>query len=97
MTWTPGPWRYEPPESEYEDGVILGPGDVFVAETSYDGLSNTKEHDELADGRLIALAPEMAELLEKMRNAINALDMLDGEHPLVRDANDLLKRARGEG
>lgn len=97
--WTPGPWTYEPPDDydrhNLHDGLILGPGDMYLAQTSYDGLSNTKEHAELADGRLISLAPEMAELLKEWSVIYQHGEDIEPDS-LAGRTLALLARARGE-
>lgn len=64
--FTPGPWRYEPAPSNFEDGVVVSADGTYIAQTSYDGQSGTKANDERADGCLIAAAPEMYEALEQI-------------------------------
>jgi hypothetical protein len=118
--WTPGPWRWEgdvtPGEDKYRDealdtrknyssGVTLeGPERSVAIPWDYEGYSSGV-HIRPEDARLICLAPEMAELLEKSRALCDGLLMTYPEQvPLLDDTvgelrNDirvLLARARGE-
>ena len=82
--WTSGPWTTE---EGYAEGV--GP-DPVLAPVAY--LVGT-DQERFANGRLIEVAPEMADLLGEF---IMAATVPGYEDPPIREARDLLARARGE-
>ena len=63
---TPGPWKFIPPDDQVLD--LFSPEYFFI-----DGPgADVHGHMTIADARLIAAAPE---LLEALKNAVNALQI----------------------
>lgn len=102
--WTPGPW--EPQADNFGDGdgwqmtvspVERGPKLDMLAILYGDGNPATQDEipeREIADARLIAAAPEMAELLaEALDEAIWVANTAEGLHGRI---STLLARIRGE-
>lgn len=101
--WTPGPWHYEDDSGKIlpfvRDDTNLPKPWVMLACPPFDSADIERTS---ANMRLIALAPEMAEVLESLVVALNQL----GEHGTETDydaidvAGDraamLLAKARGE-
>lgn len=101
--WTPGPWEWV--DQGAQEGDLVGPGskEVICFGHDYDeyGLLPGKRAE--ANARLIALAPEMAELLEKLATWFETAPtyppgwMGAKDVPKnARQARDLLARARNE-
>jgi len=82
--WTPGPW-FGPVETGEGEWAVDDRGGYFVA-----GCVNKK-----ADARLIAAAPELAELLQRFVYLADGLTTGPGS-PLSTEASALLSRIRGE-
>jgi hypothetical protein len=107
--WTPGPWktnRWDERDEFYGMPISVRLADktpvayVFVEENY--GRDNPNAE---ADARLIAAAPEMAELLaqarDKLEDADTSLQMEFGtgpptELPILKTIDGLLARIRGE-
>ena len=90
--WTPGPWEAwfrdslsQPPGRLCEATWYVGNDEMNVAEVFTHGRKT--EDQVAADARLIAAAPEMAELLERAKFPKGADAMA---------AHDLLARIHGE-
>ena len=69
--WTPGPWRLGLPWAEPNGGFSLFHGDAHIADI-YAGHHKDDEVTKeigMANARLIAAAPEMAELLAEFVRA----------------------------
>jgi hypothetical protein len=83
--WTPGPWTIEG-----EDAVYAGETAVAAYRYCYpEGAVPLEE----ADARLIAAAPEMAELLEELNKEWSWDDeVLAPQSPVVPKARALLAR-----
>lgn len=92
--WTPGPWTWGPARDlrEDESPTAIGmrvDGDGYVIA---DVTRQPPYEQELANARLIAAAPEMAELLDEMRVLLE----MEGESYTTERARALLSRIRGE-
>ena len=94
--WTPGPWRLG------HDGAILGPpgDDDDLGNPSL--IGNVREWHEqafrnqsLANARLIAAAPEMAELLKQYAGLVHSDYCGSREHRRCVEVRTLLARIRG--
>ena len=73
--WTPGPWVFYAPDS-WSDGLgYVRPATADGREIAHHGDSNRSSAENLANARLIAAAPEMAEALEECANEL--YEMLD--------------------
>lgn len=66
---TPGDWHVDAPpgfEQGHDDICVLS-GDIYICQTSYDGLSNTKKHNVREDAEFIAHAKsDVQYLLEQL-------------------------------
>ena len=91
MKHTPGPWRYEEPETipetgEFREGTIWKDGDGSSADmdkhiaTVRIGLESSD-----ANGRLMAAAPELLEALKALR--VNACQLGDFMYSAVRESS----------
>lgn len=79
--WTPGPWGWAASRGVNDpDYPRVVPGEAASFKVGTD-----------ADARLIAAAPEMAELLERALRT-----MLRSDEPWVTDSRALLARIKGE-
>ena len=71
--WTPGPWPYKPTGDGKRitigAGLVEGPNGYEVAEVYSDDCNMVEA---AANARLIAAAPEMAELLEELASDLEA-------------------------
>ena len=87
MSWTPGPW--EAKEQFVSDEHVIV---ATAADPAYPGerFALTKP----ADARLIAAAPEMAEILEELEREADFLNTIPGF--ATQHAVRLLDRIRGE-
>lgn len=89
--WTPGPWKVHGDETQ---PVFYVHGSNAVCDIRKpDGRFYRSPRETEANARLIAAAPEMAELLERialtpMQNAAHALDY-------IADARALLAKIKG--
>jgi hypothetical protein len=96
MTWTPGPWTVEEPFDGPDEfhgvPVFLSNGLLVFMEEHYGRDAKNWE----ADLRLASLAPEMAELLERMVDHPWGYDDIGGKNVHSHQAAALLARARGE-
>ena len=94
MTWTPGPWEISGVERDFSIWGVAKGTEVGNREAICFDVQR------IEDARLISLAPEMAELLERFVTGIEeagpemvwAIYVSAHEHA----ARDLLARARGE-
>jgi hypothetical protein len=91
--WTPAPWAWAPDLHPYSDQWTLSPG-VLIA----DGRNGTPGGDEAdqANARLIACAPEMAEMLWQYRNDLRHPPAPDSIERRLEAINALLSRIEGE-
>jgi hypothetical protein len=80
MTWTPGPWSVD----EDEPSIVQGPPYHEYPDQGFDNP---------ADARLISLAPEMAEFLQRV---VDDLGAGFEQYAYTLEAKALLARARGE-
>jgi hypothetical protein len=89
--WTPGPWKTR----EENDGT--SPPSWYIVRHVVGGRMGfapfVGEIEHEADARLIAAAPEMAELLDKARVF---LGFHAADYKLFHDITALLSRIRGE-
>lgn len=89
--WTPGPWYVSKSIDYFKDGATVirrgNPTSGLVVAVI------TKTEEEKDNARLIAAAPEMAECLKML------LDAIDGNHLTVGDCNEarhILARIQGD-
>jgi hypothetical protein len=91
--WTPGPWDFDA-----EDLTVYAqePGPTFIVEP-VDGWLDYDMVQAQANARLIAAAPEMAELLMRIEAAADPLlGVALSALPLPDDVKPILARIRGE-
>lgn len=87
--YTPGPWRLDPKGFIYPDK--WSNYTVFaLAKVSHD---EEEGYDRIANGRLLAAAPEMYELLEDFE-VIFPSALHNGHHDLVARLKNILKKIR---
>jgi hypothetical protein len=94
MTWTPGPWHVE----TKTDSLFTHDSAPFHRVVAGDENLGVYPHKE-ADARLIAAAPEMAELLEENYGPLLAGDWYadyDAASERLGRIRALLSRIRGE-
>jgi len=91
--WTPGPWRTEP-FARTRVSTFSGVG-VAACGGARDSRRDREEEwrEQVANARLIATAPELADLLQEALNDINAANTADW----ADRARAALAKARGEG
>ena len=101
--WTPGPWQYDELDFNRDDELCCGAvgalsGMQFiVAEVEF--LGEDDSFEPIANGHLIAAAPELYESLEALRKwAFDFAAENDGHVPtdLAADVEYALAKARGE-
>ncbi|MGB2063575.1 MAG: hypothetical protein ACPHUL_00370 [Marinomonas gallaica] len=89
--FTKSEWRVEPFVNGNAYEIAYNDDGEVIAEYVYD----------LPDAHLIAAAPEMYDLLEKVKSAQeladNEIEHSDNLHELYDDIKKLLAKARGEG
>lgn len=98
-TYTPGPWSYNDGMAEVTDSRGKTIADVAPGDR-YDDDTATVD----ADGRLIALAPELAAMVQTLADQIEGYDRGEGDqfitprpfHELVAEAHALLARLEGD-
>lgn len=96
---TPGPWRVDGGVSEYGAPAVYALEDVRGGKrnrmfaTVYGGPDTPRE-ETVANARLIALAPEMLEAIERLLWLIEIELKIDGQH-ITAGARSLLARAEG--
>jgi hypothetical protein len=96
--WTPGPWSVEVEEFEECLGTIYIPQ---INQLIHDSGEEWASHDEwkrdLANSRLIALAPELYAALEALEARFNVSDRypLTANEPTLLKAWELLAKVRG--
>jgi hypothetical protein len=98
--WTPGPWVFYAPNS-WKDGLGYVRSHVQDGrEIAHTGDTKTPAAENIANARLIAAAPEMAEallfcaaVLGGLRNEGNAGDALCDAH---NEARAIIARIRGD-
>jgi hypothetical protein len=88
--WTPGPWTIEIDELEVDTPAYyldVGPASIWLGQ-------NREPSDQIeADARLIAAAPETAELLDELAQ----IEFEQGRpRALILEVRALLSRIRGE-
>lgn len=99
--WTSGPWEVQDNENPWDPfGYWINVGPVFVPR------DDPATPEQNANARLVALADEMAELLEKVGSALTAYVAIpEKDQPapytkhvgeLAQAIEDVLARARGE-
>ena len=88
--WTPGPWV-----SEYVGESSAGPDAVGVYEVT-NGFRRIAEYISEADAILIAAAPEMAELLDDARAALESAEA-ETRNAVAIQIRALLSRINGGG
>ena len=69
--WTPGPWFVE---QTWSDSYRIKSEDFGGIALIHDPYANIEESSAPFNARLIAAAPEMAELLERLMNALLVYD-----------------------
>lgn len=79
---TPGPWQFEPPQDESEDGgrtthywSIRAPGSFPVLSYELARISGWHPRTDEADARLIAASPD---LLDAAKDALCTLEIVGG-------------------
>ena len=104
--WTPGPWTLKRGDGRYRDRlyveskvystptVISGKDQIAQFTSSLDGHWQEHGREVEANARLIAAAPEMAELLERVIDVF--AKWTHGKGGIVYDAEQILARIRGE-
>jgi hypothetical protein len=107
--WTPGPWVVHYNSDGYAIGVKASDAEQHRKggagwPVRRNGISIPSSVEGQANARLIAAAPEMAELVEAMARELpppvstiqELIEGADKPHPLVAHARALLARIRGD-
>ena len=92
MTHTPGPWAIDDEAPLYErQGSIIKPGDKDTYQMIAPDVYGWGVDQAQANARLIAKAPEMLALLQRIQHVLEAPgDYSDDEHDQIRDELDTL-------
>ena len=84
MNWTPGPWRWDEGAQSY----LVAGNEVLCAISPYELLE--------PDARLIASAPELAELLAEIADSDTAVPGSIDVDEWLESARTLLARIQGD-
>ena len=103
--WTPGPWKAQH-EFDFDPTYIMAANGLIVAASCCDDDAPQDPQEVLANARLIAAAPEMAEALrdllaltealrDHVKHNLNGADLLAPASPRIAKARALLARING--
>lgn len=92
--FSPGPWHYSDSNSLNQTALVYGPDGYLVADAGR--IHHRTEIEQRANGNLIALAPEMYELIAEMNSAFYGNGKKSALQAVMVKSRSILQRARGE-